>query len=236
MPPTRPHSARVSGGSRTLTPWLTTRYARPLHHRHHQIAGSRQPPAGSHKSSNGSLPAACCLLPAAKAPTRNRTWNVSFEARHDLPFTTGAIVQRKARDLNPHLHFGRTALAERPGQPYPATLLTSRHWAAGSRQQQKPQSSLQAAGCLLPAVQWTHRESNPDLQHARLVSSRWTMSPKSRLRVCTPGTPGVQTRKRGLQAEGEGVEPSRPFSSAVFETAAIARWLALPDAKRHAKP
>src|SRR5262245_54200602 len=27
--------------------------------------------------------------------------------------------------------------------------------------------------------EWTHRESNPDLQHAELVSSRWTMSPLS---------------------------------------------------------
>ena len=42
----------------------------------------------------------------------------------------------------------KTALAERPGQPYPATFR-----------------------------KWTHRESNPDLQSAELVSSRWTMSP-----------------------------------------------------------
>jgi hypothetical protein len=31
-------------------------------------------------------------------------------------------IQRKARESNPHLRFWRTALAERPGQPYPATF------------------------------------------------------------------------------------------------------------------
>jgi hypothetical protein len=40
-------------------------------------------------------------------------------------------------------------LANRPGKPYPATFRN----------------------------QWTHRESNSDLCHARAVSSRWTMSP-----------------------------------------------------------
>src|SRR5262245_17131522 len=40
-------------------------------------------------------------------------------------------------------------LANRPGEPYPATF----------------------------HIQWTHRESNSDFRHARAVSSRWTMSP-----------------------------------------------------------
>ena len=40
-------------------------------------------------------------------------------------------------------------LATRPGEPYPATF----------------------------RIQWTHRESNSDLQPAELVSSHWTMSP-----------------------------------------------------------
>jgi hypothetical protein len=40
-------------------------------------------------------------------------------------------------------------LANRPGEPYPATFRN----------------------------QWTHRESNSDFRHARAVSSRWTMSP-----------------------------------------------------------
>ena len=40
-------------------------------------------------------------------------------------------------------------LANRPGEPYPATF----------------------------RIQWTHRESNSDFRHARAVSSRWTMSP-----------------------------------------------------------
>ena len=40
-------------------------------------------------------------------------------------------------------------LANRPGEPYPATF----------------------------RIEWTHRESNSDFRHARAVSSRWTMSP-----------------------------------------------------------
>src|SRR5438105_4602595 len=61
-------------------------------------------------------------------------------------FTIGASSGRQgSRTL---ISVGRTALAERPGQPYPATF-----------------------------HQWTHRESNPDFQYAELVSSRWTMSP-----------------------------------------------------------
>jgi hypothetical protein len=34
-------------------------------------------------------------------------------------------------------------------------------------------------------------------------------------------------------AEGEGVEPSRPCSSSVFKTVAIANWLALPNDSLH---
>ena len=61
-------------------------------------------------------------------------------------FTIGASSGRQgSRTL---ISVGRTALAERPGQPYPATF-----------------------------HQWTHRGSNPDFQSAELVSSRWTMSP-----------------------------------------------------------
>lgn len=41
-------------------------------------------------------------------------------------------------------------LANRPGEPYPATFRM---------------------------FQWTHWESNPDLRPAEPVSSRWTMSP-----------------------------------------------------------
>ena len=61
-------------------------------------------------------------------------------------FTIGASSGRQgSRTL---ISVGRTALAERPGKPYPATF-----------------------------HQWTHRGSNPDFQSAELVSSRWTMSP-----------------------------------------------------------
>ena len=75
--------------------------------------------------------------------------------------------QRKARDSNPHGPCGEPhGLANRPGQPYPATF----------------------------RIQWTHRESNPDLQPAELVSSRWTMSPFSSVdrRGVEPRSPGCK--------------------------------------------
>ncbi len=42
-------------------------------------------------------------------------------------------------------------LANRPGEPYPATFRMF--------------------------MQWTDRELNPDFRHARAVSSRWTIEP-----------------------------------------------------------
>jgi hypothetical protein len=81
-------------------------------------------------------------------------------------------------------------LANRPGEPYPATF----------------------------RMQWTHRESNSDFRHARAVSSRWTMSPSSA--VDRPGnrTPisSVQTRHLPVGRAAQlsevrlGIEPSLP--------------------------
>ena len=53
------------------------------------------------------------------------------------------------RGSRTHMAVKPHGLANRPGEPYPATF----------------------------RMQWTHRESNSDLCHARAVSSRWTMSP-----------------------------------------------------------
>ena len=58
-------------------------------------------------------------------------------------------------------------LANRPGEPYPATF----------------------------RIEWTHRESNSDLRHARAVSSRWTMSPLHQV-----DRPGNRTPISWLQA------------------------------------
>ena len=52
---------------------------------------------------------------------------------------------------SPHMVVKPHGLANRPGEPYPATF----------------------------RIEWTHRESNSDFRHARAVSSRWTMSPLS---------------------------------------------------------
>ena len=83
-------------------------------------------------------------------------------------------------------------LANRPGEPYPATF----------------------------HIQWTHRESNSDFRHARAVSSRWTMGPFHS--VDRPGnrTPisSVQTRHlsvgRAAHVLSEvrlGIKPSLPL-------------------------
>ena len=56
-------------------------------------------------------------------------------------------------------------LANRPGEPYPATFRM---------------------------FQWTHWESNPDFQPAELVSSLWTMSPEVERRGIEPRLPGCK--------------------------------------------
>ena len=93
--------SRVSERSRTATFWFTARRA--------ETATPQTP----------------YILSRSAAPTRTRTRNASLEARHDLRFTIEAHIassQRKAWDSNPHPRRARTALANRPGQPYPATF------------------------------------------------------------------------------------------------------------------
>ncbi len=74
----------------------------------------------------------------SSSSTRIRTWNLSLEARHDVRFTIepwqSINSQRKAWDSNPHAAPSGSALAVRPGKPYPATFRM---------------------------IQWTHWESNP---------------------------------------------------------------------------
>lgn len=88
-------------------------------------------------------------------------------------------------------------LANRPGEPYPATF----HF-----------------------IQWTHWESNPDLQPAELVSSHWTMSPQverrgiePRLPGCKPGVFPLDQRPISFLSEVRpGIEPGlRPYHGRV---------------------
>ena len=62
----------------------------------------------------------------AFAPTRTRTWNTQLEAAHDVLFTIGAhhpfAFQAEGKGVEPSSRRARTALAERPGQPYQATF------------------------------------------------------------------------------------------------------------------
>ena len=66
-----------------------------------------------------------------------------------------------------------------------------------------------------PGPEWTHRELNPDLLHARQVSSRWTMSPSVDRRGVEPRFPACDTGVFPLDEQPEtevrpGVEPGLP--------------------------
>ena len=100
------------------------------------------------------------------SPTRIRTRNTSLEARDDFRFTIGPC-QSGRHEIRTHTPVKAHALAVRSGQPYPATF----------------------------RIEWSHRESNPDCQHAMLESSRWTMTPLS-----SSGPPGSRTPITWLQA------------------------------------
>ncbi len=138
--------SRVAGGNRTLAFWFTARCAGPLHHSHHR-SDSCEPRCVSTRVLPQAPGADASRLALIRAPSRSRTCNVSFVARYDVPFTTGATSGRRGiRTLTP---LRARCLANRSGNPYPAAF----------------------------RLQWTHRELNPDRQPAELASSRWTMGP-----------------------------------------------------------
>ena len=96
--------SRVSGRSRTGTLWFTASRA--------ETATPQTP----------------YITVSLSTPTRSRTRNTSLEARHDVRFTIGAHYpahQAEGKGFEPTSPRGRTALAERPGQPYPATFRNS---------------------------------------------------------------------------------------------------------------
>ena len=83
-------------------------------------------------------------------------------------------ARAEGKGFEPSSQLGN-ALAGRPGKPYPATF----------------------------RFEWTHRESNSDLQTASLMSSLWTMSPSS-----ISGPPGSRTPISWLQARCRPVGPA----------------------------
>jgi hypothetical protein len=101
-------------------------------------------------------------------------------------FTIGATAE--GAGVEPASPSRRTALAERPGQPYPAAFRVTVGRIANPSY----------------GFEWTHRESNPDLRHARAVSSRWTMSPSFRVDLMgvEPTAPTLQgsVAPGGMQA------------------------------------
>ena len=76
----------------------------------------------------------------------------------------------------------KTGLADRPGNPYPATFR------------------------MFLSLQWTHRESNPDCRHARAVSFLWTMSP-----FATVDRMGIEPNAPTLQESVAPMEHASPF-------------------------
>ena len=64
--------------------------------------------------------------------------------------------------------------------------------------------------CLPTNLEWSHRESHPDLRHARAVSSCWTMTP---YRVARSGPAGSRTRISASRRRRRPVGPwARPSS------------------------
>lgn len=95
-------------------------------------------------------------------PARTRTRNASLGPRNDLRFTTGTTrtqTQRKAWESNPQPRGGHPASNGAAGQ----------------------------FACLPSNDRgWSHRESHPDLRHARAVPSCWTMTPRGEKRRSGP--------------------------------------------------
>ena len=58
-----------------------------------------------------------------------------------------------------------------------------------SRGNRLSRTARQTVSDYLP-FEWTHRELNPDLRHARAMSSPWTMGPSFSASVCAQWTAG----------------------------------------------
>ena len=129
----------------------------------------------------------------SSSSTRTRTWNASLGPRDDVLFTIEPC-ERKVGESNPKPHCRGDCLAR---------------------------SVLSHFGYL--PLEWTHRESNPNLQSAELVSSLWTMSPRFHRGPFGSRTrPSSLPRKRAAIAPTDhcvsvipdGIEPSLSWMSA----------------------
>jgi hypothetical protein len=94
----------------------------------YRVAGV-EPKARPQSLDSATLGAAKTPTPATPpgvkiASTRIRTQNSLLEARHDFRFTIETRIHNAAegKGFEPSSARGGTALAERPGQPYPATF------------------------------------------------------------------------------------------------------------------
>src|SRR5215813_9228933 len=129
-------------------------------------------------------------------------------------------------------------LANRPGNPYPATLriqwtrresnphcqharLASSRWTTGPANQSgewgsNPRSPAPKAGGLplsYPLHEWTAGESHPDFRLATAASSCWTSSPKEVRPGIEPGLPRLPGRRAAATL------PDLPVAEAGFEPA-----------------
>ena len=110
--------------------------------------------------------------------------------------------------------FQGTALAKRPGQPYPATFRCLFQWThrelnpPGSRRAEETGPACRAGVVPLDhepvRCQWTAGESNPDFRLAEPASSRWTSSPFRSVDLMgvepTPSTLQGSIASSGMQA------------------------------------
>ena len=120
----------------------------------------------------------------------------------------------EGKGVEPSSRRAGTALAEQPGQPYPATFRT-----LVDPPGIEPGSPVCQTG-VVPldhepfAFKWTAGESNPDFLLARQVSSRWTRSPcccfQRSVRELNPAfLPTEQTCCRNTYRPNHRVTPDR---------------------------
>ena len=100
----------------------------PLHHEHHQwksAEGAGVEPArlSLNRLPTGSRHPSGCPSDCFSSPTRIRTRNTSVETRDDLRFTIGPKSGRHG--IRTHMTRRSRGLADRPGEPYPATFRMS---------------------------------------------------------------------------------------------------------------
>jgi hypothetical protein len=155
-------------------------------------------------------------------PTRTRTRNPSFEARHDLRFTIGAkaegkgvepsspVENRLSRAARPTISGYLPEWTHRESNPdFQSAELVSSPWtmspySQGSGNRTHVLQLPRLADCRFPIPRrWTARDLHPHFRRAEPASFSWTSSPSNTLDLC----PLISDRCSVIP---DGLEPSLP--------------------------